>query len=191
MKVSRFAVVFATSLCIATVAFSQDAATGPNGKAIVSTSQVSAIVTKIDQESRVVTLKADDGEEYSFVADPTVKNLNQLKKGDAVTATYTEALAYEVFKGGPTGAAAAVAGGAAKSDTKSAGAILGAITVAVTIDGIDTNVPSVTFKEASGELRTLKVKSADKLEGVEVGDVVQITYVEAVALKIDKAPKKK
>ena len=63
------------------------------GEAMVASSTVTATVTQIDQKTRQVTLKADDGKEYSFVAGDAVKNLAQMKAVDKVTATYTEALA--------------------------------------------------------------------------------------------------
>ena len=68
--------------------------------------QVTATVVEIDHKTREVTLKAADGREETFVVDEAAKNLDQVKKGDVVVATYAEALAYEVKKGGTTGIAA-------------------------------------------------------------------------------------
>ena len=60
----------------------------------------------------------------------------------------------------------------------------------VVITAIDTKVPSVTFKAADGTTRTIKVKNPANLQGVSVGDTVDITYVEAIAIKVEKAAKK-
>ena len=60
----------------------------------------------------------------------------------------------------------------------------------VVITAIDTKVPSVTFKRADGTTRTIKVKDREKLQGVSVGDTVEITYIEAIAIKVEKAAKK-
>jgi hypothetical protein len=79
-------------LATATLAQGTKSAAPPNGEAVVSSVSVTATVTKIDQEAREITLKAEDGE-YSFVADPAVQSFSQVKKGDLVTVTYTEALA--------------------------------------------------------------------------------------------------
>ncbi|MFI5185048.1 MAG: hypothetical protein ACHQNV_11650, partial [Vicinamibacteria bacterium] len=133
----------------------------------------------------------DDGQEYSFVAGDAVKNLAQVQKGDVVTATYTEAIAYEVKKGGKaTAAAATVAGGAAPLGAKPAAAVGDKVTVTVAIAAIDTKVPSVTFKGPGGNTRTIKVKDPAKLKGVSVGDTVELTYAEALAIKVEKAAKK-
>ena len=166
-------------------------AAAPKGDAVVAQVVVRAKVTKINHKTRAVTLKADDGRVASFIADPSVKNLDQVKKGDIVIATYTEALAYEVKKGGKAAAAeTTVAAAAAPAGAKPAGAIGQSTTVTVSVAAIDPKVPSVTFKGKSGKTRTIKVASADKLKGVSVGDTVQITYTEAVAIKVEKPPKK-
>ena len=58
------------------------------------------------------------------------------------------------------------------------------------ITAIDPTVPSVTFKGPQGNTRTLKVLHPEKLQGVNVGDTVDVTYTEALAIKVDAAPKK-
>jgi sugar lactone lactonase YvrE len=74
------------------------------GEAVVASATVTATVAQVDHKTREVTLKADDGKEYSFVAGDAVKTLAQVKKGDVVVATYTEALAWEIKKGGKASA---------------------------------------------------------------------------------------
>ena len=93
------AVCMAGSLCVASLATAETAA--PAGAVVAATTvQVTATVVKIDLKKRRVTLKAADGREQSFVVDEAVKNLDQVKEGDLVVATYAEALVYEVKKGG-------------------------------------------------------------------------------------------
>jgi hypothetical protein len=71
-----------------------------------------------------------------------------------------------------------------------AGAIAQQVTATVMIAAIDPKVPSVTFKGASGETRTIKVMRPEKLQGVNVGDTVELVYTEALAIKVEKATKK-
>jgi hypothetical protein len=187
------AACLAGAVCLATVALAQTpaTATAPKGEGVMASVDVTATVTKVDQKTREVTLKAEDGQEYSFVASDDVKNLAQLKTGDLVKATYAEALAYEVKKGGQAVApATAVAGGSAAPGMKPAGAIARQTTVTVLITAIDPNVPSVTFKGPKGNTKTIKVLHPEKLQGVNVGDTVEITYTEALAIKVEEAPKK-
>jgi hypothetical protein len=113
-----------------------------------------------------------------------------MKAGDKVTATYTEALAYEVKKGGTAGATTATAAGSAKPGAMPAGVVAQQTTVTVTITAIDPTIPSVTFKGPAGNTRTIKVMRPEKLQGVSVGDTVDITYTEALAVKVEKAAPK-
>ena len=106
-------------------------AENPKGEAVVAALQVTATVAKIDQKTREVTLKAADGQEYTFIADAAVKNLAQVKQGDVLVVTYAEALAYEVFKGnGETGAELVAGAAAAEHGEMPAGAVAAQATVA-------------------------------------------------------------
>ena len=194
MKSSRFlttAACVAGAMFLASVALAEAPAAAPKGEAMMASVEVTATVTKIDQKTREVTVKMDDGQERSFVAGEEAKNLAQVKPGDRITVTYAEALVYEVKKGGAAVApASAVAGKAAQPGMKPAGAIARQTTVTVLITAIDTKAPSVTFKGPGGKTKTIKVLHPEKLEGVKVGDTVQITYTEALAISVDEAPKK-
>lgn len=159
------------------------------GSAVVSTVTATVTVAKIDYKTREVKVKTTDGKEYKFVASTDVKNLDQVKKGDIITVVYTEALAYEVKSHGDnTGVTTAAA--AANKGEKPAAAVAQQTTVTVTITAIDTKAPSVTIKEPDGTVETIKVKDPSKLNGVKVGDVVDLTYTEAFAIKVDPSVKK-
>jgi len=79
---------------------SQAIATRPEGQkpgaAAVSVTDTTATVEDIDRDKREVTLKGMDGKIAKVLVDPSVGNLQRIKKGDQITATYTEALAISV-----------------------------------------------------------------------------------------------
>jgi Cu/Ag efflux protein CusF len=190
-KAATTAACLAATLCLASVARAEAPAAAPRGEAVMASATVTATVVKVDQKTREVTLKGDDGKEFSFVAGEDVKNLAQVKPGDTVTATYAEALAYEVKKGGEmVGPATVVGGGAAEPGARPAAGIARQTTVTVMITAIDPKAPSVTFKGPQGNTRTIKVMHPEKLEGVSVGDTVQLTFTEAFGIKVEPAPKK-
>jgi len=194
-RTSMTAACLAGTLSLATVAGaatpSAAPAAAPSGEAVIASTTVTATVTKIDQKTREVTVKTEDGKESSFVAGPAVVNFAQMKVGDVITAKYAEALVYEVKKGGTAVAPeTTVAGGAAAPGAMPAGAVAQQTTVTVLITAIDTKAPSVTFQGPGGKTKTIKVLHPEKLEGVKVGDTVQVTYTEALAITVDKAPKK-
>jgi hypothetical protein len=190
-RASTTAACLAATLCLATVARAETPAAEPQGEVMMASATVTATVLRINHETREVTVKAEDGKEHSFVASEDVKNLAQVKPGDVITATYGEALAYEVKKGGQVAdVATVVGGGAAAPGSRPAGGIARQTTVTVLITAIDPKAPSVTFKGPQGNTRTIKVLHPEKLEGVSVGDTVELTFTEAFAVKVEAAPKK-
>lgn len=190
-RASTTAACLAAVLSVATAAHAAVPAAAPRGEAVMASATVTATVVKVDQKTREVTLKGEDGKEFSFVAGEDVKNLAQVKPGDVVTATYAEALAYEVKKGGTVvGPATVVGGGAAEPGSRPAAGIARQTTATVIITAIDPKVPSVTFKGPQGNTRTIKVMHPEKLEGVSVGDTVQLTFTEAFGIKVEAAPTK-
>ena len=199
MKLVKYSIAilclaFASGCSTPEVAATPAAATpaaAPRGEAVVATIEVTATVTAIDQATRAVTLRKDDGTEVSFVASEDVQNLAQVQVGDVLHVVYAEALAYEVRKGGTAAAPmTAIAGGAAELGQRPAGALARQTTATVAIIAIDPQVPSVTFQGPAGNTRTIKVLHPEKLEGVRVGDTVDVTFTEALAIKVVEAPAK-
>lgn len=67
----------------------------PTGMAI-STRQATAKVQNIDYNSRKMTLQGPDGNSFTVTVDEKVGDLQRIKKGDEVVATYTDVLAIAV-----------------------------------------------------------------------------------------------
>ena len=163
------------------------------GKSAAVQVQATAKVTAIDQATRMVTLKAADGKELTGMVSPDVKNLKQVKVGDVVNVTYTVALAVRL---NPTNAApsqAAVAAGTAKPGEKPAAAAGGLVTINAKVTAIDLKANTVTFIGPKGNLRTVAVQDPtyqEKLKTLKVGDVLEITYAEALVISVEEGKKK-
>jgi len=75
---------------------------GPSGQkpagAAVVISDMTATVENVDRDKREVTLRGPGGNTIEVSVDPSVGNLEQIKEGDKITTTYTEALAVSVEK---------------------------------------------------------------------------------------------
>ena len=80
-------------------------------------------------------------------------------------------------------------GGAAPPGSMPAGAGARAITATAKIKAIDKKNHTVTLKGPNGQMKTVKVKDPTKLDKVQVGDMVQLTYTEALAVAVQEAPK--
>jgi ribosomal protein S17 len=143
-------------------------------------------IVAIDQTNRIITLKDKDGYTDSVYAGPEVKRFSELKVGDTVTLKYYESVVYQIQK---PGAPAAPAGGDAaitrNQGPRPGGTISRQMTATVTITAIDMNVPSVTIKKDDGSIASFKVEDKKNLEGVKVGDRVQITYTQALAISVE------
>ena len=151
--------------------------------------EASAKVKDIDYKTRRITLE-NKGDTTSFVVGKEVEKFDQIKKGDTVNVTYYEALAYSIEKGG-TAQQAMESNESWKSGPGEQPAAINAreINAKVTISKIDKKANTVTFKNAKGDTKTIKVQHPERLNEIKVGDVVNITYKEAVAVKVEKQNK--
>ena len=99
--------------------------------------------------------------------------------------SYTEALAWQVKKPseGTPGVSVQSEATAATPGQKPGGGVTESITVTTTITAIDTAKSTVTLTGPEGNSRTIKVKP-ETVKKVKVGDLVTITYSEALAASI-------
>lgn len=164
-----------------------------SGTVAENTVTVTATVQAINQTTRMVTLKGPQGKSTTIHVGDSVQNLAQVKKGDQVVVTYYESLAYDVMRAGDATRGVTVAGvaGTAQPGSMPAGVGARAITATAKIKAIDKKNQTVTLKGPNGQLKTVKVKDPTKLDKVHVGDLVQITYTEALAVAVEEAPKAK
>ena len=162
----------------------------PSGHAS-HTVEMQATVTAIDQATRMVTLKGADGKETTIHVDERARNLPQVKVGDVVKVAYTEALAWKLSKSTKTEPSADVeaAAAAAKPGEKPGGAAARRVTITAKITAIDLDKGTVTLMGPQGNTRTIAARKPANLKKVKVGDLVDITYTEAVALKVEPAAK--
>jgi hypothetical protein len=163
----------------------------PSGTVEQSLVSVRATVEAVDLKKRLVTLRKPDGGLVTIEAGEQVRNLPQVKNGDHVVATYYEAIAYAVRRPGEAAPGVTVneSVARAKPGEKPAGAGVREVTITATIEEIDKKKPSVTLKGPGGKVVTVVPREPKNLERVAVGDLVDITYTEAVAISVEKAPK--
>jgi Cu/Ag efflux protein CusF len=159
------------------------------GQKAVSESDVielTAEITAIDHEARMITLEDEDGNAESIYAGPEVKRFSELKVGDKVTFRYYESMVSQIRKAGAaapprgTGAPTLVRGTGAKPS----GTVSQQLSATVTIKAIDPALPSVTVTLEDGRTMSFKVEDKKNLEGVKVGDKVDITYTAAVMITV-------
>ena len=187
-------IVVATDL-LCGLAQSQTATTHPPVTTTVhelanETMTETAAVVHVDQSTRLVTLRDSKGQQSTVEAGEHVRNLEQLKEGDEITVTYQQAVAVEILP--PD--SAAKPGVEEESDIQRAdkgqkpgGTGERAVTTTSTIKALDLKKHTVTLMGPDGNVRTIAVKDPArqaKLSMLKVGDMVRITYVEAIAVQV-------
>ena len=110
---SKIASLFApavVALLVATSAGAQAPDPAKPGVIEAEVVKLQATVTAVDPADRAVTLRGEDGREVEVALSDQVKNFDQIKVGDTVTATLYEATAIFVRKaeGEPAAAEAGV-----------------------------------------------------------------------------------
>jgi hypothetical protein len=151
-----------------------------------ATVEMTATIVAIDQSTRMITFKDKDGATETIYAGPEVKRFDELKVGDSVTFRYEESVVYQVKK---PGAAASTPGSEeAKIERgtgpRPSGKVSKSETETVTVKAVDLKVPSVTVLTSDGRTVGMKVANRKNLEGVKVGDKVEITYTEALMVSV-------
>jgi Cu/Ag efflux protein CusF len=58
------------------------------------------------------------------------------------------------------------------------------VTATVTVEAIDPALPSITVKTDDGSQVTYHVQNKNNLEGVEVGDRIEITFTRALMISV-------
>ena len=159
---------------------------GEAGGVVEDTFTAQAMVSDVDKSSRKVSLKGSDGNTTTFTAGPQIKNFDQIKKGDKVTATVKERLVVFVRSGSedPTlshGAALATAPKGAKP-----GAMVAEMyEITARVTAIDTAKRTATLQFAQGETRTVQVRPDVDLSRYKVGDTVVIRVSSALSVLVE------
>jgi hypothetical protein len=147
-----------------------------------------ATVTAVDPAARKVTLRGEDGTEVELELSDKVKNIDQIKAGDRVTAKIHEATAIMVRKAaaGPPVARTEVVQVASPGEAP--GGITTHVTeIAATVENVDNNKRELTLKLPGGETQTINVgETVKNLKDVQKGDQLVIRYTEEVAIALNK-----
>jgi hypothetical protein len=166
--------------------------TGTGKAEATRTVKVTAVVTAVDAANRTVTLKGKDGKTQTFKVGPDVQRFGEVAVGDTLVAEYKEGLALEFQPPGTPAVApegAAVAGRAGK-DQAPGGVAAAEVRATVTVTAIDAKNRMVVFQGPAGNLYQVKAGPKIQLEKLKVGDQLLATYVEAVAITLEKPGKK-
>ncbi|HEY0333741.1 MAG TPA: hypothetical protein VGC74_08540 [Stenotrophomonas sp.] len=150
-------------------------------------------ITAIDQATRTVTIRGANGAELEVAADNQVRNFNQLKVGDQVSLDYMAAVAVELQPAGSAqvGVSSAQGGTVAAPGNRPGGTMSNTVSIVTEVVAVDPVANTIALRGPRGNTQIIAVQRPDlraKLPGVTRGDMLRISYTEAVALNIRPTP---
>jgi hypothetical protein len=161
----------------------------PKGQTRSELIHMSASIIGIDNTSRSVLLKGDDGAENWVRVPTSVKTFDKLKMGDKVDADVYLSLAVSLA---PSGAKPTMSEKQVGAVDVADGVQARELKISAAVVSVDQAANTVTFKGPKGKIRTVHVQDAAlqaKLGSLKPGQVVQFDYTEAVAADIRPASK--
>lgn len=165
-------------------------ASAPGTATITNAAAITARVEAIDKASRQVTLKGPKGNLKTLTAGPEVRNFDQIAVGDMVVVGFIESLTLTLKKDGKelVSRTEATDGARAQAGQKPGGIVGREVEVTADVIAIDAKTQTLTLK---GPKQTVELRVPDpkQFKLVKVGDQIQATYTEAVAISVE-TPKK-
>ena len=199
MKINLTVLLASSVLAFSLPAFAQNQPQGvvvaekaPGAGALAEAVQLQGKVKSIDKKARQVVVVGPNGNEVVFTLGEEARNFDQIKVGDIVTLTYTQALALELRKTAPDGVKRVDSENAArtKAGEKPGVAVERTVNVTASVVAVNPKAQTITLR---GPKRTVELYINDpaQLQNVKVGDFVEATYVEAIALTVTAEKTKK
>ena len=150
-------------------------------------------IQSIDVPGRTLTVRGQGGRSQTVKLGPEVTRLKEFSVGDTIRVDYEQGLALEFQPpGSPTvlPESGTTAGRTGRDQLPGSTASSG-IQATVTITAIDTEKRLVSFQGEGGKVYQVKASPMIRLEKLKVGDRLLVTYVETVAIRLQKTPRKK
>jgi hypothetical protein len=151
---------------------------------------VTATVTEIDYKTRHATLKMPDGTLVPLAVSEAAYNFDQVKVGDLVDISYTQAIALKLDKdtGGQPGVSTSSGMERAPKGQKPQGTIYNTMDIRAKVVSVDYKTRKVELNGPNGNIVPVTVDSSvPNIENIKVGDIVAATYTEALAISVRPA----
>jgi len=150
-------------------------------------------ITAINPETREITLMGSQGELNTITAGEEVERFDEIAVGDAIVfdlytymkAEFREPTAEEIAEPVVLVADAAKA----TMEEAPAGAIGAMIKAVVTIEVLNRVYMQATVKGPEGNYLTIDMEDEDLNQKLHIGQVVILTYAEAMAISLEKVSK--
>jgi sortase A len=154
--------------------------------------ELTATVETVDREKRTLVVVSALGTRESFVVSPEVRDFGRIRAGDRVTVGFFTGLALQINPAdtGAKGLPQQLVTSQSQPDERPAIAVGRSITATVRIQSVDVSSHTVEFTRPDGITRIVAVENPQArrfLPQLQPGQVVEITYTEAVAMVLERA----
>lgn len=147
-------------------------------------------VTEIVKETREITLKGENGNLATMTAGESVERFDEIAVGDVIAFEYYTYLKAEFRE--PTAEEIAeplqmIAEAGKAPEGIDPAAVVGAVVKAVvTIEMLNRPYMLATVKGPNGNYTTIQMEDPELITKLNIGEVVILTYAEAVAVSLTK-----
>ncbi len=165
-------------------------ATGTPGQASAQrVTRVRATVKAVNAADRTLTVQDATGASETIKVDPAVKRFGEVAVGDVIEVQVEEGLLleYQPASSPTVDPAAVVVAAKAPADMPPGGAAAAGVQGTVTVGAIDLKTRLVTIQTPGGDTFQVKAGPAIALDRLKVGDRLLATYVQTVAIGLEKA----
>ena len=170
-------------------AFAQEAALEKPHVSSTQTVQMTAQVVAVDRENFTVTLKGPQGRERTLELGEQAKRLDEVEVGDTVMAEFVQSLDIEVLaaeNAEPGSGSLVTAARAPDSEQPGIMAAEMQITTAI-VHEINQEAGTFKLRWESG-IEEYTARDPENLKRAAVGDVVVVSFTEAMALQLQEIP---
>jgi len=147
-------------------------------------------ILNVDPVKNTVTIRSPEGQQETIRVGAAARRLDNLQPGDQVDAHYLRATALQILPANSDHPGIEYSGSTTASGDAGDSVVQShySETVTTTLSAIDMTHDTVTLTSADGNTRIIDVRDLDKRDDfakLKVGDLVRVTYVEALAVSLD------
>ncbi|MCO4821664.1 MAG: hypothetical protein KC469_06320 [Flavobacteriaceae bacterium] len=152
--------------------------------------EMQGTITEINKETRDITIIGSKGELHTFTASEDVERFDEIEVGEVITFDFYKYIKAEFRQ--PTEEEKAeplvilAEAGKAGMDTEPGAAIGAVFKAVVTIQTINLQFMFVSIQGPNGNYSTIQMEDKELIKKLHVGQVVILTYGEAIAVKLTK-----
>lgn len=149
--------------------------------------RAAAEVVAIDTDRRILTLRREDGNILTVVADGKVTGLESIRTGDIVIARYGHARALSMQRLAATAETVRRPADATPSSAIVPAPLTSPRSLVADIIAIDDRTRQATFKGIDGSIVDVVFRKRSELAGVRIGDRVRLDHTDAIAISVTPA----